>query len=222
MGRDGQTDNFTNDWWQHEDPRDRCGSATGSRSLPAAFSGGLRLRGRLRGPSSPRPPGLPATVIADNRAKGMSIGQTMDVARSSLRAADDGDSDQEGEQAPIGSPRASIEHREDLVRTRTQTVNRLHALVTKLLPAGLPRKLTAETASAALRCVRPRATLGRTLRALAVELVAEIRRLDQRISSVADQISAAVTESGTTLSVPESRPSVVTWVPRSATDLAAE
>lgn len=36
-------------------------------------------------------------------------------------------------------------------------------------------------------------------RALAVELVAEARCLDQRISAVADQIVAAVAESGTTL-----------------------
>jgi transposase len=40
--------------------------------------------------------------------------------------------------------RALVEHREDLVRTRTQTVNRLHALLTRLVPAGLARKLTAE------------------------------------------------------------------------------
>jgi transposase len=68
----------------------------------------------------------------------------------------------------ITALRALIEHREDLMRTRTQTANRLHALATKLMPAGLPRKLTAKAA-------------------------------DQRISSVADQISAAVAESGTTL-----------------------
>jgi transposase len=95
--------------------------------------------------------------------------------------------------------RALIEHREDLVRTRTQTVNRLHALLTKLVPAGLPRKLTADIAANALRRVRPEAVLGRTLRALAVELVAEIRRLDRRISAIAEQISAAVAASGTTL-----------------------
>lgn len=28
-----------------------------------------------------------------------------------------------------------IEHREDLVRTRTRAINRLHALLTKLVPA---------------------------------------------------------------------------------------
>jgi transposase len=99
----------------------------------------------------------------------------------------------------ITALRALIEHREDLVRTRTQTINRLHALLTKLLPAGLPRKLTAEAAATALRRVRPRATLGRTLRALAVELVAEVRRLDQRIAAVADQICVAVAASASTL-----------------------
>ncbi|MFF4242314.1 IS110 family transposase [Actinomadura sp. NAK00032] len=99
----------------------------------------------------------------------------------------------------IAALRALIEHREDLVRTRTQTINRLHALLTKLVPAGLPRKLTADIAARTLRGVRPRADLGRTLRALAVDLVTEIRRLDRRITAVADQICAAVAESGTTL-----------------------
>ena len=29
-----------------------------------------------------------------------------------------------------------VEHRDDLVKTRTQTVNRLHVVLTKLVPAG--------------------------------------------------------------------------------------
>lgn len=99
----------------------------------------------------------------------------------------------------IAALRALTEHREDLVRTRTQTINRLHAVLTKLVPAGLPRKLTADIAATALRRVRTDAVLGRTLRALAVELVAEIRRLDRRITAVAEQISTAVDASGTTL-----------------------
>jgi hypothetical protein len=98
----------------------------------------------------------------------------------------------------ITALRALTEHR-DLVRNRTQIVNRLHTLLTKLVPAGLPRKLTADIAAAALRRVRPAAVLGRTLRALAVDLVAEIRRLDRRITAVTEQISTAVDASGTTL-----------------------
>lgn len=47
--------------------------------------------------------------------------------------------------------RALTEHRDDLVRTRIQTVNRLHALLVKLIPSGLPRGLTVQTAAGALR-----------------------------------------------------------------------
>jgi hypothetical protein len=52
--------------------------------------------------------------------------------------------------------RALVEHRDDIVRTRTQTVNRLHVLLTQLLPGGAPRQLTADTAAGLLRAVRPR------------------------------------------------------------------
>lgn len=87
------------------------------------------------------------------------------------------------------------EHRDDLVRTRTQLVNRLHVLLVKLVPTGL----TAELAAEALRRVRPRDTLGRTLRALAVDLVAELRRLDRRIAEATQTLSDAVAASGSTL-----------------------
>jgi transposase len=43
--------------------------------------------------------------------------------------------------------RAIVEHRDDLVKTRTQTVNRLHVVLTTLIPAGAQRDLTAERAA---------------------------------------------------------------------------
>ena len=43
--------------------------------------------------------------------------------------------------------RAIVEHRDDLVKTRTQTVNRLHVVLTHLIPAGASRDLTAERAA---------------------------------------------------------------------------
>jgi transposase len=94
---------------------------------------------------------------------------------------------------------ALIEHRDDLVRTRTQTANRVHALLTQLVPAGHPRGLSADDAARTIRGVRPRTVLGRTVRQLAVELVAELRRLDRRIAAVTEQLSIAVQASGTTL-----------------------
>lgn len=95
--------------------------------------------------------------------------------------------------------RALVEHRDDIVRTRTQTINRLHVLLTGLLPGGAPRQLDADTAARLLRTVRPRATGPATLRRLAAELIGEVRHLDRRIATASTQISDAVTASGTTL-----------------------
>ena len=95
--------------------------------------------------------------------------------------------------------RALVEHRDDIVRTRTQTVNRLHVLLTGLLPGGAPRQLDADTAARLLSTVRPRATGPATLRRLAAELIGEVRHLDRRIATASTQISDAVTASGTTL-----------------------
>ena len=90
-------------------------------------------------------------------------------------------------------------HRDDLVRGRTQLINRLHVLLVRLIPSGVARGLTAGSAAEALRRVRPRDTLGRTLRALAFDLVAELRRLDRRIAEASQILSDAVAASGTTL-----------------------
>ena len=92
----------------------------------------------------------------------------------------------------IAALRGLTEHRDDLVRSRTQTVNRLHALLAQLIPAGLPRGLTADNAAAALRRIRPRAVLARTLRQVAVDLLSEVRRLDRRIAEATAALSAAV------------------------------
>jgi transposase len=58
--------------------------------------------------------------------------------------------------------RALVEHRDDLVKTRTQTLNRLHGLLTQLVPAGAPTRLSADTAAQLLRTVRPRTPLLQT------------------------------------------------------------
>ncbi|WP_433304766.1 transposase [Actinoplanes sp. CA-030573] len=99
----------------------------------------------------------------------------------------------------LAAPRAVTEHRDGLVRTRTQTVNRLHVLLAQLISSGLPRKLTAGAAAAAMRTIRPRTVLARTLRRLAVELLTDLRRLDRRITEATATFSATATASGTTL-----------------------
>ncbi|MGH3977154.1 MAG: IS110 family transposase, partial [Pseudonocardiaceae bacterium] len=95
--------------------------------------------------------------------------------------------------------RALVDHRDDLVKSRTQTVNRLHRLLIQLIPAGAPQRLSAKTAAELLRTMDPQTPMLRTLHALASDLISEIRRLDERITATTGQITTAVAASGTTL-----------------------
>ena len=95
--------------------------------------------------------------------------------------------------------RALVDHRDDLVKSRTQTVNRLHRLLIQLIPGGAPQRLSAKTAAELLGTVDPRTPMLRTLCALASDLISEIGRLDERITATTAQISTAVAASGTTL-----------------------
>lgn len=94
--------------------------------------------------------------------------------------------------------RAVVEHREDLVKSHTQTVNRLHGVLTSLVPGGAPTSLTADKAAELLRGVRPRSLSGRTLRRVAVELIAEVRHLDRRIITATGELTAALKTTGST------------------------
>ena len=85
------------------------------------------------------------------------------------------------------------------MKTRTQTVNRLHVVLTRLVPAGARRHLSADHAAELLRGVRPRDPAAKTLRALATDLVSEVRQLDRRITKAANDIQTAVSASATTL-----------------------
>ena len=99
----------------------------------------------------------------------------------------------------ITALRAIVEHRDDLVKQRTQTINRLHVLLTKLIPAGAPTQLTADAAAGMLRTVRPRDSREERPRQLAVDLVAEVRRLDRRICAADADITTALAHTGSTL-----------------------
>jgi transposase len=91
------------------------------------------------------------------------------------------------------------EHRDNLVQARTQTVNRLHALLNLLVLAGAPRNLSAATAATLLRRVHPTNPLSTARRQVAVDLVAEIRRLDTRITAAMDALATHLERVPTTL-----------------------
>jgi transposase len=89
--------------------------------------------------------------------------------------------------------------REDLVRMRTQTLNRLHRLLVDLIPAGASRNLTASRAAALLDQARPSGAAAITRHQLASDFIADIRDLDRRIAEVEARITAAVAQAKTSL-----------------------
>ena len=95
--------------------------------------------------------------------------------------------------------RLMSERRRDLVRTRTQTVNRLHQLLMELIPAGAPKRLTATKARLLLATVRPRDVAGKARRQLAADYVDDVSTVDRKLKALNKRIAEAVKETGTTL-----------------------
>jgi transposase len=91
------------------------------------------------------------------------------------------------------------DRRSELVRSRTQTVNRCHQLLMELIPAGAPKNLSAAKAKALVATVRPRDIAGKTRRAMVVDLIDDITGLDRKLKAIEKQIAAAVAATETTL-----------------------
>lgn len=92
-----------------------------------------------------------------------------------------------------------VQHRDYLVKSRTQALNRLPVVLTNLVPGGARNDLTAARAAELLRGVRARDTAAKALRGLAVDLIGEVRQLDWGITKAASDIQTAISHSGTTL-----------------------
>jgi transposase len=95
--------------------------------------------------------------------------------------------------------RLLADRRDELSRTRTQTLNRVHRLLAELVGGGAPRHLTTAQARALLAGVRPRDLVGRTRRALAAELVGEVETLDAKLKDLVKQLRQQVTAAGSGL-----------------------
>jgi len=85
--------------------------------------------------------------------------------------------------------RLLIDRRDELGRTRTETVSRLHQQLLELVPGGAKQFLSAAQARALLATVRPRDIVGRTRRQLAAELIAELTAIDKKIKAANQQLT---------------------------------
>jgi len=88
--------------------------------------------------------------------------------------------------------------RTQLTASRTQAVSRLHGLLAELIPGGAPRNLDADHAAALLRSIRPSTAVDATRKALARDLVDDVRRIDRKLDANKADIVEAVKASGTT------------------------
>ena len=95
--------------------------------------------------------------------------------------------------------RLRVDRFDDLTRLRTQAACRLHVALRQLIPGGAPRRLGADRAAKLLRTVRPAGVVETERKRVAVELLADVRRLDREIAAARNRVAEAVHESGTTL-----------------------
>jgi transposase len=87
----------------------------------------------------------------------------------------------------------------DLVAARTRTVCRLHTTLCHLAEGHFPRRMRAAQAAAIVARLRPTDPVSIERKAIARELLGELRRTDRQLSELARRITAAVTTSGTTV-----------------------
>lgn len=96
--------------------------------------------------------------------------------------------------------RLLVGRRDELAHVRVQIVNRLHRLLTELIPGGAnKRDLSAAQARRMLACVRPRDPAGATRRRLAIDLIDDLETVDTKLKALKAELRIAVRRNGSTL-----------------------
>jgi transposase len=87
----------------------------------------------------------------------------------------------------------------DLGRARDRTACRLHALLTELVPGGIPNEINAASAERLLAGVQPVTPVEVARHALALEHLDDLRRFDDQMRASKPRIADAIAASGTSL-----------------------
>lgn len=101
--------------------------------------------------------------------------------------------------AELEALRMLSDRRAELSRTRIQTVNRLHRLLTELIPGTGKKDITTAQAKRLLASVRPRDIVGKTRRRLAAELLAELVVVEKKINELKKELKTMVIARGSRL-----------------------
>jgi transposase len=95
--------------------------------------------------------------------------------------------------------RPLVKHHSDLARWRNKLCCQLHALVGELVAGGIDREVVVNQARSLLEGIEPKDVAAIERLRQAVELIAEIDRLDRQLRDSRRRITTAVAASGTTL-----------------------
>ena len=95
--------------------------------------------------------------------------------------------------------RMLVDRRAELSRARIQTVNRVHRLLSELVPGQGKKDITTAQAKRVLASVRPRDLAGKTRRRLAAEQIAELVAIEKKIKILTKELKEMVVASGSTL-----------------------
>jgi transposase len=87
----------------------------------------------------------------------------------------------------------------DLTAARTRTICRLHALLCLLIPGGFSGRLSARQAAQVLRGLRPVELVDVERKRVALEILGDVRRVDDQLEALVKRIGNAVAASGTTV-----------------------
>ena len=145
---------------------------------------------------------VPAKLSARVRVFSTGQGRKTDVTDAhsiALVAARTPDLAAVAEDGAVAALRLLADRHDELAAHRVQTVTRLHRLLLELVPGGAPVFLSALQAKALLATARPRDVAGRTRRAMAAELLADLAAADRRLKASEKRLREAVTATGSQL-----------------------
>ncbi len=91
------------------------------------------------------------------------------------------------------------DRRDELARLRVQIVNRLHRLLSELVPGQRKKDLSALQAKEILATVRPRDIAGKTRRRMAADQFADLVVVDAKLKKLKAELKAGVIARGSTL-----------------------
>ena len=101
--------------------------------------------------------------------------------------------------AQLEALRLLVDRRAELTRARIQAANRVHRLLSELVPGQSKKNISTGQAKTILATVKPRDIAGKTRRRLAAEQIAELVAIEKKAKALTKELKEMVIASGSTL-----------------------